>query len=755
MAALALYVVVAAALLFAWQRFVKTSRAAALALVLLPMLFTGRALLTNRVYAPIDLPFQYEPLASHAAQFGIGKPHEIALSDLAIQIIPWQQALRFALSHGEWPLWNPFVLCGDVLAAAAQPAVYDPFTLIALLIPIADALTFGATLTFFLAALFAFSFARSLACSETASLVAAAGYAFSSMMAFYVGWPLARSWALLPLVLFAVRWLVTQKRMALLVVSLVLLIFAGHPESVLHVVAIGAAYGIFEMVRARAMSALWRALLAGLLALGLTAIFLLPFFEAAPQSAHHLVREQFYAKTPYGKLVSAEARRERIERSFVSFARDQDPLAARAGSVILALALSAVLLAPRRRDVWFFLGLAIAGVTIACAIPPLPHLLHRLPLFDIAINERFAFAAAFAMSVLAAIAVDAWQRRASIVVLAVGAALAIAIAMTNAPHMVVAELVPLALIAATPKRFLAYAALALVMLQRTVEDGSIYPAIDKKAFYPSVPMIDAMRSTELFRVAGTGTSLIPNTAAMWGLEDVRGYNALTLLRLTETWPLWSRPQGTWFSAVDDPHHPFLSMLNVRYVVDGKHLIENPHALPRAFIPRTVRYERDGAAVLEGLKTARDFAERAWIETSQYEPQDAPNGAGSVSIRRDGLAYELEANMQSAGWIVVSESAWNGWRAYVDGRRLRTHFANHAFLGIHLPAGQHRVRLVYLPESFTTGRWISLATLLLCLAMMSRHAAHTLARRRRDRDHAADRGTDDDRGGHPLDVSSHR
>jgi len=104
MAALALYVAVAAALLFAWQRFVKTSRAAALALLLLPMLFTGRALLTNRVYAPIDLPFQYAPLASHAAQFGIGKPHEIALSDLAIQIIPWQQALRFALRNGEWPL---------------------------------------------------------------------------------------------------------------------------------------------------------------------------------------------------------------------------------------------------------------------------------------------------------------------------------------------------------------------------------------------------------------------------------------------------------------------------------------------------------------------------------------------------------------------------------------------------------------------------------------------------------------------------
>jgi hypothetical protein len=342
-------------------------------------------------------------------------------------------------------------------------------------------------------------------------------------------------------------------------------------------------------------------------------------------------------------------------------------------------------------------------------------------------------------------------------VLGVGTALAIATTLADAPKpMLSAELLPLVALILVPRRFFAPAVLALVLLQRTVEDGSIYPAIEKRAFYPRVPMIESMRGDELFRVAGTGTSLIPNIAAMWGLEDVRGYNALTFLRLTETWPIWSRPQGSWYSAVDDPRHPFLSMLNVRYIVDGEQLIENAGALPRAFVPRSVRYEREGPAVLAGLKQATDFADRAWIESAHYGPHDAPNGPGSVRIRRDGLAYELEATMQKAGWIVISESAWNGWRAYVDGRRVAATFANHAFLGLHVPAGRHRVRLVYLPESFTTGRWISLATLLLCIAaMMWRHVAHAPAGRRRDPGDAGHGGDDDRRSGGPLDVAPDR
>ena len=105
----------------------------------------------------------------------------------------------------------------------------------------------------------------------------------------------------------------------------------------------------------------------------------------------------------------------------------------------------------------------------------------------------------------------------------------------------------------------------------------------------------------------------------------------------------------------------------------------------------------------------DFSERAWIIAS-LEPHERANGPGRVNIRRRGTEYLLDAEMEGDGWVVISNVAWNGWRAYVDGRRVKMQIANHAFLSVFVPKGRHDVRLVYLPESFVVGRTISFATL---------------------------------------------
>jgi hypothetical protein len=705
--ALLLYLAVTAGIATLWSRRVqRVSVATAIVLIAMPLVFTGKAMLTNRVYAPIDLPFTAEPLRDYARDFGVERPHEIALSDLHCQIIPWQKAVRHALSEGEWPLWNPFILNGDILAAAGQPAVYDPIQLVGMLLPLPDALTFGASMTFFIAAFFTFAFARATGLKEIAALVAAAAFTFCGMMAFFVGWPLARSWAYLPLVLFAVR----EKRYVLLTVAFVLVMFAGHPESVLHIVAVGAVYGIALKPNLRSIGL---AVTSGLVALGLAAIYLLPFAEAAPQTLEYKIRRELYAPTTYDRLAPPETQRARMLRTFVPFAAGEsttpgwDPLSARVGVVVMALAVAGLLVAGywllvRRRatddaapatsnqqpaTIFGWALLAIICLLATFGTWPVAHALHAVPLFDIAINERLAFAAAFAMAMLAAIAVDR-----------------------------------------IPRRGIAIALLALVLIERVAEDGDFYPALPKSVFYPQVPMISSIPRDG--RMAGTGSALIPNNAALYELEDARGYNAMTNLRLTETYPLWSVFQRAWFNRIDDLSRPFLSFLNVRYALTpvdsaipdgwrvraedrGTRLLENTRALPRAFVPPRVRYVRENA--MSDMQSATDFAQTAWIETDAYQPHDAPNGPGVTTIKRVGLAYELEATMERAGWIVISETAWPGWRAYVDDTRTRPHFANHAFLGVHIPAGRHRVRLVYLPESFTRGRLISIFTLLLVIA----------------------------------------
>ena len=760
MPAVILYVVATLAILLIWDRWVqRVTILAALVLVLLPLCFTGRALLSGRVYAPIDLQYMSEPLKDYAPDVGIEPVHNGTLSDLYMQIIPWQHAVRHALGQGNWPVWNPFLLCGSVLAANMQAAPYDAINLLGLLLSHPQSLTFGAAMTFFLAGFFTFAFARALGLSEIAALIAAAGYMFNAVLAFFIGWPLGRSWAFLPLLLFAVRRVAREPGLgatALLTIAFVLAIFAGHPESVLHIVAIAGVYGIFEIASSRKWKSIGHAAIAGAVALLVTAISLLPFLSVVPETHEYDLRRNMYRSSDF--YTTAENIGNRAARTLFPFYGGQperdnmtplwDPTSPRAGSIVVALALAAVVLA-RRRETWFFLGVLIVTLCAALEAPPFAHLLHELPLFDIALNQRFAFGAAFALTMLAALAVDGLERRprtAAIFVLATAVALAIAavaiwnkqidagVDRTLIQALLVVELVPLLALAvllwtAAAKLPLLKVLLALLLLQRTLADGNIYPALDEEAFYPDVPILHAIKKdpNTPFRITGLNFAMIPDGAAMYGLEDVRGYEAMTFERLMQTFPLWSVSQGVSFNLIGDLGKPFLSFLNIRYAIAGRddqppegwrlvkkdresQLFENTRVLPRAFIPQRVRYEKSGVDVVLAMSRTTDFSEMAWLTVPHYEPHTISNGPGELVTKRDGSTYDIDAKMDLDGWVVVSDSKWPGWRAYIDGNRVETHFANHAFIGVFVPKGRHHLKLVYVPEAFTRGRNVTFATL---------------------------------------------
>jgi hypothetical protein len=245
-------------------------------------------------------------------------------------------------------------------------------------------------------------------------------------------------------------------------------------------------------------------------------------------------------------------------------------------------------------------------------------------------------------------------------------------------------------------------------------------------------------------MAGLHYAFLPDGAALYGLEDARGYEAMTLRRMAETYPLWSQKEGASFNNVWQKGRPYLSFLNVKYTIGSlneqpdeqwklvledrnSRLFENTRVLPRAIVPRWVRYVTTSELPPDGMRTEKDFAERAWITADEYPPHEIGNGPGTLRIRRERVgSLDVEAVMENDGWVVVSEAAWPGWRAYVDGKRARVHYANHAFLGVFVPKGSHTVRLVYQPEAFTRGRNITLLTIAALIAFFAwrrrRHAS---------------------------------
>jgi len=762
-----LYAVTAFVLLALVHRFVQRLTVwPAAALMLLPLCFTGRALLTGRVYGPVDLPYMTEPLAAMRGLYGLGaRAYNPALSDVAWQMIPWRAAEKSALAGGEWPLWNRFMFGGGPLAASAQPAVYSLFTLIACLLPIGAGTTYLASIWFFVAVLSAFVFAREIGCSESAALFAAAAWAFSTAVSFFILWPLGQSWTIAPLVLTAVARIVrspTIRESMFLTIALVLLILAGHPESVMHVVLVGCAYGVVLLVRARlnVRRAVSIAVLGGGLALMITAIYLLPVMEALPQTGEYMVRK---AEAGIATGASGAEALAQLGVDFLPWLQFRNwrpsthvgaisPVSASVGSLTLALALFAVGRV-RSANASFFIALATIGIAFGTSWKPIVRAWKVVPFAGLAHNENLVFAAALGLVFLATLSIDyaathAHWRRLALHVAVVTAVLTIITIVfqrfdlllpwsevwgnhKQAGEILVPAVAALALLVPARMRRAGMVLIVLLLAQRIIEEGDVYPVVDAAAAYPPIAMLEVTKTVrEPFRIAGHWFAFVPGTSAAYGLEDVRGYTAMTFMPFYQTWPLWCVYQPGWFNRVDDLERPFLSFLNVRYAItssrepdhagwrevarqNGAKLLENTRVIPRAFIPNElVMGEHDP---IEEMKRADDFRTRAWIHTPGPRLEQS-NGPGAVAIRRAKPGFTLDVTMDRAGWIVLSEQCWRGWRAYVDKRRVRLFPADLAFIGVYVPEGRHEVEVRYWPESFVIGRAISLAGLVIAIAI---------------------------------------
>ena len=787
LSAAALYAVFAVLLLALAHRLVaRITWRVALALALLPLCFTGRALLTGQVYAPIDLAYSSGPLTPYAAQYGVGGDRKGIFTDVYSAIIPWRQAVRYAVRHGEWPLWNPFILCGDPLAGSAQPAPYYPINALSLLLPLALAFTFGATAQLFVSVLAAFLYFRDLGCRAAAAVVGAVGWAFSSFLAFWLEWPLGAAVSLAPLVVLGARRVVKRPgwpSALLLAVALALTILAGHPESVIHVFAVGAVLGLAEAAavppRRWVVIAGWTAA-AAVLALALSAIYLLPLFEVLRQTLQWLLRQGSPA-------IAAAVSPGDAWRLFVGSAVPSitavpregavppllSPLtSAYAGSVLWGPALYG-LIRGRWKGRYVLAALGLGGLCAGARMPGIYPLLGRLPLLSMSINERLVFAAAFATAALAALGVEAWLRvgeegkltaasrelagACAAAVLTCAAAVVWLVPLASAasfpdrgierwaawgliPLCAVALITGLAALPRLSRHALGWGGTALIVVlavQRTAEMGSFYPTIPARAFYPRVPPLDAlpMQDEEPWRAVGQAYELVPNLGSLYEIEDVRGYQAIFHRRFAELLPLWAHPLPGWFLSVLDVDRPFLSLMNVRYAIAsrghrlpgwrpvarglGSRLWENPRVLPRAFVPKMVRLGVSPDLEVEEMKAETDFRQRAWIvppEGAKGPPREERNGRGWVVARRHGLGFALTARMKRPGWAVITETAWTGWRAQLDGREVPLGIGDHTFLALAIPEGWHQAELFYRPRSFEVGRALSTAALALLVTV---------------------------------------
>jgi hypothetical protein len=761
----------ALAILLAHRFVIPVKRHMAVALAVAPLLFTGRAMLTGGVYGPIDILYNAMPFGAHREELHVLPDRSPLLGDIVYQQIPWRSAVRRAFAEGRLPLWNPDVLAGEPLLAVQQPAVLHPGTWIGMLLPLPQAWTFDMTLRLLIALLCAYLFLRDLWCAEAAALLGALGWAFSNWMVFYLGVGVMAAAAPFPLLLLGVRRIARDGSLrsgAIAVAALLLMIAAGHPETVLHAGTAAGLYFLLELTRAprgRRFQPVLVAAGSAALGFGLCAVLLLPFVAILSQTFEHALRATWYAHQP--RSVPLGTSLFRLVPQIVPYAvgvaghgRQLDSFtepSAYAGSLLFPFALAGLF--SRCRSRWFFLVLGLLGLAVWTKTAA-ADAVARLPLFDIALNERLLLLTTFSLCVLAALGANRLRDGEGAPAFLIGAAVTLGTiawlflrlrgrmeGLDMPPaylrERLLLELAPLFLgiviVAGLSRERRAgvglAALLAVFAAARTLEAGSVNPTLPARIFYPRLSLLARIPRGEPWRTVALRREFIPNAATVYDLEDVRGYEAMTLRSLRETFPLWCTPLPVWFNRVDGATSPFLAFLNVRWFLapldaappqgwpvlaesDGMRLFENPRALPRAFVPRLVRAEPDPARRVDLLRSIHDFAERGVVETGPEEGEWVANGEARVEVARYGAqSIELDVDAGADTLVATSIPGWHGWKAELDGRPSVGVGYNHAFLAFRVPRGHHRLALRYFPDAVRLGLVVSGASLAAALLIV--------------------------------------
>ena len=76
--------------------------------------------------------------------------------------------------------------------------------------------------------------------------------------------------------------------------------------------------------------------------------------------------------------------------------------------------------------------------------------------------------------------------------------------------------------------------------------------------------------------------------------------------------------------------------------------------------------------------------------------------------------QLLVNSTEDNLLVLSDTYYPGWKAFVNGKETKIYRADYTFRGIPLNAGTHQVEFVYDPMSFKLGAGVTFLGILGCI-----------------------------------------
>jgi len=151
------------------------------------------------------------------------------------------------------------------------------------------------------------------------------------------------------------------------------------------------------------------------------------------------------------------------------------------------------------------------------------------------------------------------------------------------------------------------------------------------------------------------------------------------------------------------------------------LYKNRSPLPRAWLVKDYKV-MDSNAILS-MMVQKEFDPRKEVLLEETPPSltllhrgGGVSGGEAEIISESNNRLAVQVKVPEDSLLVLSDTYYPGWKAFVDGKESKIYRADYTFRAIPVNAGAHQVEFVYDPISFKLGAGVTLLGILGCLGI---------------------------------------
>ncbi|MGI9580512.1 YfhO family protein [Chryseobacterium sp. RRHN12] len=213
-----------------------------------------------------------------------------------------------------------------------------------------------------------------------------------------------------------------------------------------------------------------------------------------------------------------------------------------------------------------------------------------------------------------------------------------------------------------------------------------------------------------YRIYNQTLGVTSETNTSYFKASIGGYHAVKLRRYDDV-------LNEYINSIDSVKTPnVLNLLNAKYMVfggpDQPQVVPNPKANGNAWFVSDLKFVDSPNQEIKSIGTI-DNKKTAVIASSDKsyfdnKPVQADSAAYINLTKYQPNELEFKSQSKTPQLAVFSEVYYpHGWKMFVDEKEVPYIKADYLLRAVHVPAGNHHIRMVFEPEVIEKGKWLSL------------------------------------------------